>query len=192
MKKFTPYIFPLLVLGVVFLLVYRWYSLRTDRMEAGLLSEGVVIENLSEEQMAALTEVDDFQTAKMESTVEGAMGEVKYDVTEEKVTFTVAATLPESETARYQVWLKEVGSETTRHAFDLVAKKGGYVGSAALSAELLPLEVLVKDASVASELSTQPLLKGVMMRQKRKSKLLLDAHAECAKLEKTGVSSGVQ
>ncbi len=134
-------------------------------MEAGLLSEGVVIENLSEEQMAALTEVDDFQTAKMESTVEGAMGEVKYDVTEEKVTFTVAATLPESETARYQVWLKEVGSETTRHAFDLVAKKGGYVGSAALSAELLPLEVLVKDASVASELSTQPLLKGVMMQQ---------------------------
>ncbi len=132
MKKFTPYIFPLLVLGVVFLLVYRWYSLRTDRMEAGLLSEGVVIENLSEEQMAALTEVDDFQTAKMESTVEGAMGEVKYDVTEEKVTFTVAATLPESETARYQVWLKEVGSETTRHAFDLVAKKGGNVGIAAL------------------------------------------------------------
>ncbi len=168
MKKFTPYIFPLLVLGVVFLLVYRWYNLRTDRMQAGLLSEGVVIENLSEEEMAALTEVDDFQVAQMESTVDGAMGEVRYDVANDKVTFTVSATLPESNTALYQVWLKEVGSETTRHAFDLVAKKGGYIGSAALSAELLPLEVLVRDASSSSELTTGPLLKGMLVQPEAK------------------------
>ena len=51
MKKYTPYIFPLVVLSVVFLLVFRWYSMRTDRLETDLFAEGVEIENLSEDEM---------------------------------------------------------------------------------------------------------------------------------------------
>lgn len=144
MKKLSPYIFPAIVLGLVFLLVYRWYTMRTDRMESGLLSEGVIIENLSEDEILALDSVEDFQVAEMTSTNEEASGTVRYEVTDEKVTFTVSAVLPE-EDGKYQVWLQEVDSETTRHAFDLQMKKGGFIGSAAFSAELLPLKVVVRD-----------------------------------------------
>jgi hypothetical protein len=162
MKKFSPYIFPLLVLGVVFLLVLRWYNLRTDRMESGLLGEGVVIENLSEEEVASLEGVGDYETIELEKVAENTSGVVRYDVNDGKVTFTVSANLPGKEGAQYQVWLKEVNSNTTRHAFDLNAKKGGYIGSAALSAELLPLEVIVREAQPATDSGEQALLKGVI------------------------------
>ena len=146
MKKLSPYIFPAIVLGLVFLLVFRWYTMRTDRVESGLLSEGVIIENLSEDEVQALDSVADFQAAEMVSTSEDATGTVKYEVKDDKVTFTVAAVLPEEET-EYQVWLQEVDSETTRHAFDLEMKKGGYIGSAAFSADLLPLKVVVRNGA---------------------------------------------
>lgn len=152
MKKLSPYIFPAIVLGLVFLLVFRWYTMRTDRMESGLLSEGVIIENLSEDEILALDAVEDFQVAEMTSTNDEASGTVRYEVADEKVTFTVSAVLPEDEDKNYQVWLQEVDSETTRHAFDLQMKKGGYIGSAAFSAELLPLKVVVRsEADLTTE-----------------------------------------
>lgn len=147
MKKLSPYIFPAIVLGLVFLLVYRWYTMRTDRMESGLLSEGVIIENLSEDEVLALDAVEDYEAAEMTSNSEDATGTVRYEIAEDRVTFTVSAALPE-EDGNYQVWLQEVDSESARHAFDLKMKKGGYIGSAAFSAELLPLRVVVRDGSL--------------------------------------------
>lgn len=162
MKKLSPYIFPAIVLGLVGLLVFRWYTMRTDRMEPGLLSEGVVIENLSPEEVEALDAVGDYQTADMESASEEATGQIRYEVADEKVTFTVSAVLPEMENTTYQVWLKEVDSETTRHAFDLELKKGGYLGSAAFSADLLPLEVVVRPEMSALDQESEPVLRTIL------------------------------
>lgn len=152
MKKLSPYIFPAIVLGLVFLLVFRWYTMRNDRMQSGLLSEGVIIENLSEDEVTALDAVEDFETAEMTATTEDVSGTVRYEVTDGRVTFTVSAVLPEDEAANYQVWLQEVDSETARHAFDLKMKKGGYIGSAAFSTDLLPIKVVVRsEASMTEE-----------------------------------------
>lgn len=161
MKKLSPYIFPAIVLGLVFLLVFRWYSMRADRMQSGLLSEGVVIENLSEEEILVLDAIEDFQMAEMVATTEDASGTVRYEVANDRVTFTVSATLPEEDGA-YQVWLQEVDSQTTRHAFDLQMKKGGYVGSAAFSADLLPLKVVVRDAAGLTDDTAGVLLEVVL------------------------------
>ena len=151
MKKLSPYIFPAIVLGLVFLLVFRWYTMRNDRMESGLLSEGVIIENLSEDEVMALDLVEDYEAAEMTASSEDAAGTVRYEVAEDRVTFTVSAVLPEDESANYQVWLQEVDSETSRHAFDLKMKKGGYIGSAAFSAELLPIKVVVRSEADMTE-----------------------------------------
>ncbi len=162
MKKLSPYIFPAIVLGLVFLLVFRWYTMRADRMESGLLSEGVVIENLSEEEVLALESVEDYATAEMTSASEAATGTVRYEIAEDRVTFTVSAVLPVGEDENYQVWLQEVDSETSRHAFDLSMKKGGYIGSAAFSADLLPVKVVVRSGADMTEADSGVLLETVL------------------------------
>ncbi len=72
MKRFTPYIFPLVVLLVIFFLVYRWYSLRSQqRAEDAEFGEGIQIENLSEEEAAnVVTGVGDVETAPLEAPVQ--------------------------------------------------------------------------------------------------------------------------
>lgn len=157
MKKYTPYILPLVVVAVVFILVYRWYNMRTERMTSSLLDEGVVIENLSEEELQeTLDEASDFKTAELkpvqpaESETEGETpessetgeGVIRYDITDNRVVFSVIGTFPKSE-ENYQVFLKDIDGTVTRHAFTLEDRKGGLVGSAAVSVDILPVEVLV-------------------------------------------------
>ncbi len=164
MKKYTPYIFPLVVVGVVFLLVFRWYNMRTQQAEEQLFGEGVQIENLSEtEVQAALSGVGDFETVELVGSAT-ASGEIKYEVRDERVRFTVSAQLPENE-GPYQVWLKEVNGDGERLAFTLEEGKGGLIGSAALPSNLLPFEVLVTDQAVVPTESGQVLLRGTISAQ---------------------------
>lgn len=167
MKKYTPYILPLVVIAVVFVLVYRWYSMRTERMTSSLLEEGVIIENLSEEELQeTLGEASDFQTVNLtpvtpsptaEATpaegetatpsptaemTELGEGVIRYDIDGDRLRFSVIAQFPESEES-YQVFLRDIDGTVTRHAFTLDLQKGGYIGSAAVSAEILPVDVIV-------------------------------------------------
>jgi len=157
MKKYTPYILPLIVIAVVFILVYRWYNMRTERMTSSLLEEGVIIENLSEEELQeTLNEAGDFKTieltpvqsAEADDEDEGSEAEsasdavIRYDITDDRVRFSVIGTFPES-TESYQVFLRDVDGTVTRHAFTLEDRKGGLIGSASVSVEVLPVEVIV-------------------------------------------------
>ena len=69
MKRFSPYIFPLIVLVIIFFLVYRWYSLRgQQKAENAEFGEGIQIENLSEEEAEGVTTgVGDVETAPLEA-----------------------------------------------------------------------------------------------------------------------------
>ena len=71
------------------------------------------------------------------------MGRVRYELKDGRVKFSVYASLPELELGQYQVWLREPGSTVSRKAFVLEAGKGGYIGSAAISQEVTPFEVVV-------------------------------------------------
>jgi hypothetical protein len=143
MKKYTPYIFPLIVLAIVFFLIFRWYNLRTQRVSNDLFGEGVQIENLTEADLeTVLNGIRDVSRVELESEAEGARGEIRYEISDERVRFTVSAALPQTDEG-YQVWLKEADGDRRRLAFGLEEGKGGYLGSAALSADLLPFEVVV-------------------------------------------------
>ena len=164
LKQFLPFIFPSAAIVLVVILAFRWYRLRNDQI--GKISEfaqGVEIEDLTEaERDSALSGVKDVETLTLESEQDSIVGEVRYELSDDKVRFSVAANLPDAEAAQYQVWLKEVNGQAIRKAFTLEMLKGGYTGSAAISAETLPFEVVVSKEMVNDNLMEQILLRGVL------------------------------
>lgn len=169
MKKYTPYVFPLIVVGIILILVFRWYSLRTKSIEYSLLGEGVSIENLSQEEMTnSLRGVGDYETVQLEGKTQDDSGVVRYEIKDDKIRFSVMANLPETQNA-YRVWLKSLNSTAMREVFVLEAGKGGYIGSAALPAELLPFEVIVSQNDDARMADQQSLLRGTVQAEESES-----------------------
>lgn len=162
MKKLLPFLFPLTSLAIVMFLAFRWYSNRTDRGNITPFAENVTIEELTtEETSMALRGVGDFKTIEMVG--EGAeTGKVRYEINEGKVKFSVTANLENSQDENYQVWLKDPNSEAIRKAFTLEYLKGGLSGTAAISAETLPFEIIVSKDSVESDQPSEVILKGLV------------------------------
>lgn len=169
LKQFLPFVFPTAAIILVAILAFRWYRMRNDQI--GKISEfaqGVKIEDLTEaERKSALSGVKDVKTLPLQAENDDAMGEVRYEFGDGKVKFTVTANLPK-EDAMYQVWLKEVDGQAIRKAFSLKMMKGGYTGSAAISAETLPFEVVVSKEKVDDNLMEEILLRGVLQAENTK------------------------
>ncbi|GIK84287.1 MAG: hypothetical protein BroJett025_09090 [Patescibacteria group bacterium] len=162
MKKYTPYIFPLVVLGIIFMLVFRWYTLRAERSEYALLGEGVEIENLSQEEMVkSIKGVGDYESIDLTSQDPENNGVVRYELKDDKVRFSVMANLPEP-TTEYHVWLRSIDGTAMREVFTLVAGKGGYIGSAALPSELLPFEMIISESAQAEVADENYVLRGTL------------------------------
>jgi len=140
-KKYYPFVFPTIALLLVLFLAFRWYNLRTQR-NAELKPE-VQIENLSVEEQEQIVQADDDSVTSVDLTGEAtASGQVRYTLTDDKVLFSVNATLEEQEDQKYQVWLQRQDSKPTK-AFVLTYGKGGFMGSASVPVEYLPFEVIV-------------------------------------------------
>ncbi|MDA1079095.1 MAG: hypothetical protein O2840_00160 [bacterium] len=172
-KKYTPYVFPLLVFLLVFFLVFRWFQLRNQRANNELnFSEGIQIENLSEdEQRSMLQGAGDFDTVELaqENAAEGdgaamekpeATGLIRYEVVDNKLRFSVIVTAMGNE--EYHAWLHDTDTNELSHAFDLVAGKGGLVGTAAISTDLLPVEVVVSTSADKATVLENVVLRGML------------------------------
>ncbi len=166
MKKYTPYIFPLIVIVIVFFLVYRWYSLKTQRDSAPIdLAQDIQIEELSPDQLSSvLRGAADVSTTELEPSetttdVPAGRGTIRYIIQDGRVNLTVLADLPASETA-YRVWVRSQNGDDLTEAFMLETGKGGYMGSAAIPQDKLPLEVIVSTASEESEVLNTAILRG--------------------------------
>jgi len=168
MQKISPYIFPLIVTAIVFFLVYRWFDSRgqiSDTLEYG---EGIEIENLSETEAAEFSSASDLATTPLEApeaessdqTFNGS-GSIRYEMSEDRVRFSVISNLPETDEA-YRVWIRTVGAENLTEAFALAELKSGYSGTAAVSTDQLPLEVILSTASNQSDVLDNVLLRGVI------------------------------
>ena len=182
MKRYLPFVFPAAAVLVVVFLTYRWYSHNTTGVgQISEFAEGVEIEELTDdEQINVNRGVGDISTVQlqpvMQTSQEGeadseddtndmtstASGQVRYETVDGKVRFSIMAALPEPEMGQYQVWLKAVDSDAIRKAFTLEMGKGGYMGSAAISANTLPFEVLVSLESGESTIPSNILLRGVV------------------------------
>lgn len=158
-KKFTPYIFPLLAFAFVVFMFIRWYSTRVAEEGASLLSNDLEITTLTqEEEESIIRGTTDFSTAEMMAVGE-ASGEIRYQLVENKLNFTVTANLPESNEA-FAVWLKEIDGDAKKKVFTLSYSKAGFIGSASVPAEVLPIEVIVSTES--DLLLEDALLRGII------------------------------
>ncbi|NCN06746.1 MAG: hypothetical protein GW946_02775 [Candidatus Pacebacteria bacterium] len=172
LKKYAPYAFPLVVFLLVFFLIFRWFQLRSERANNELnFSEGIQIENLSEdEQNSILRGAGDYDTVALapetnEDNEDSMMkpeatGLIRYEMMDGKVRFSVIVTADEN--ATYSVWLHDTDTNELSPAFDLVAGKGGWVGTAAINAELLPVEVVVSTSSDKMRVLDNVVLRGML------------------------------
>ncbi len=164
MEKFAPYAFPVVALLVVAFLSFRWYRMKTERNEEiKQFAQGVQIENLTDEELdSVLKGANDLQTVNMVGADE-FNGQVRYEFKDGRVLFTVNADLPELKVGTYQAWLKSLDKNDYRKAFTLEMGKAGFYGSAALSEEVLPFEVVVtKELNPSDDVTEEVLLTGVI------------------------------
>lgn len=163
MQKIYPYIFPAVALLFVLFLLFRWYNLRTSREGmTSLLNEGVTINELTEDEKSNLMMgAGDYEIAELTGEDPAMMGEVRYEIRDGELLFSVNATLP-VDNSRYQVWLRQTEGAAQRKAFALTYSKAGYIGSAVLDAGTLPLEVVVSREATDDAILEEVLLTGTI------------------------------
>ncbi|MDQ3008705.1 MAG: hypothetical protein M3Q81_03840 [bacterium] len=133
-----------------------------DRAQFG---EGVAIENLSDQDRSTMRAgTPDLKQFTLMGTAP-ATGTVRYDIADERVRLSVTAALPPLSTGQYQVWFKQDDSEVMQKAFTLTAGKGGFTGDAAVSAALLPFDVVVSRELSPDEEIEEILLQGTITRE---------------------------
>lgn len=146
-KSVLPYVLPILSLALVSFMFFRWYRARTAQTPNDFLnSEDFQVQTLPTQQQEQLVKgTTDFDAVKMEASGT-ASGEIRYQVTDDSLNFSVTANLPDSP-EDYAVWLRTPGTDARRHIFNLQKEKAGYIGSASVSTQVLPVEIVVTKAS---------------------------------------------
>lgn len=167
MKKYLPFVFPAAALVIVALLAFRWYNMQTTtpgEVGPSSFAEGVQIEDLTDtERNQVMLGAGDFETTMLENSEQApadTMGQVRYEIMDGKVRFSVMAGLPELTAGQYQVWLKDIESDAIRKAFALEFSKGGHLGSAAISEEVLPFELIVSEEMVDDDQPEKIIMRG--------------------------------
>jgi hypothetical protein len=165
LKRLLPFIFPTAAIVLVIILGVRWFRLRQERTgQISEFAEGIEIEDLTDDiTQEPLSEAEDLESQELmnETDDESVMGQVRYELDDERIHFSVFANLPETD-ATYQVWLQDLTGESRRPAFVLSRLKGGYIGSAAISVETLPFEVIVSKEAVLDNQPEQIMLRGII------------------------------
>ncbi|HQM16068.1 MAG TPA: hypothetical protein PLM16_02580, partial [Candidatus Woesebacteria bacterium] len=94
------------------------------------------------------------------------LGQIRYKIDEDRVLVTLSADLPKLQDSYYQVWFVS-GDKKPQPAFRLQLSKSGFIGSASVLKEQLPLEVLVTDQTgTAPEFAGKMILKGTIQAEK--------------------------
>ena len=146
LQNFLPYLFPLIAIILVVVMFARWYKGKTAEAPVSLLDPQLEVESLpAQMQDSIIKGATDYQMLNMMG-VDQAVGELRYQIKDNKLSFTVTANLPSSK-EDYAVWLADVNGEAKKRVFNLKYSKAGYIGSAMVPADVLPVKVLVSKAS---------------------------------------------
>lgn len=146
LQNLLPYLFPLIAIIFVVIMFARWYKGKTAEAPLSLLDSQLQVESLPAQlQDSILKGATDYATLDLKG-VEGAMGELRYQIKDDKLNFTLTANLPSSK-EDYAVWLTDLDGEAKKRVFNLVYSKAGFVGSAVVPADVLPVKVVVAKAS---------------------------------------------
>ena len=146
LQNVLPYIFPSIAIIFVVIMFARWYKGKTAEKPVSLLDSQLQVESLpAEMQNSIIKGATDYKMLDMQG-VDKAVGELRYQIKDDKLSFTVTANLPESK-EEYAVWLAAIDGDARKRVFNLVYSKAGYVGSAMVPANVLPVKVVVTKAS---------------------------------------------
>ncbi len=160
MKKYLPYIFPAIAVLVIIGLAFRWSAVRNaDQGQVSDFGQSIQVEELSDEQnQARLSRVEDLDSVQLDNqTDEPGAAEVRYEVVDGTVEFTVFGNLPDSD-ATYQVWIGETAGEGVKKAFALKPGKAGYMASGSVTAESLPFDIIISEESNAADDSLEEII----------------------------------
>ena len=120
------------------------------------------MEELSQTERDRVTKgVGDYQSVDLEGS-DQQTGQVRYETVDGKILFSVSADLPVVSSGMYQVWLKSPESGQMKPAFVLESTKGGYQGSASISADILPVEIVVTQELVNDQTPETVVMKGLL------------------------------
>jgi len=161
MKKFLPFVFPFIALVIVLFLAIRWYNSKTVHTSDKIANFGdnVKIEQITQSDQQRIKQpAADVKTVQMQGN--NANGQIRYEINNGKVAFTVNAELPQLKQGLYQVWLQEVNGNTRKKAFTLTFTKGGFEGSAAVGVDVLPVDVVVSQENHNDDNIETVLMKG--------------------------------
>ncbi len=166
LKQYYPFVVPTISLALVLILAFRWYNLRTKRTAPTEITQ-VEIENLSQDDLKIIQGADDVSTVELEAeSDQPILGQIRYKIDEDRVLVTLSADLPKLQDSYYQVWFVS-GDKKPQPAFRLQLSKSGFIGSASVLKEQLPLEVLVTDQTgTAPEFAGKMILKGTIQAEK--------------------------
>lgn len=146
LQSLLPYLFPLIAIILVVVMFARWYKGKTAEAPVSLLDSQLEVESLpAQVQDSIIKGATDYKMLNMIG-VDQAVGELRYQIKDDKLSFTVTANLPSSK-EEYAVWLSDMDGTAKKRVFNLKYSKAGYVGSAMVSADILPVKVLVSQAS---------------------------------------------
>ena len=166
MKKYLPFIFPAIAILIVIFLAVRWYNLNTDKKgQVNEFAQGIEVEDIDLQDIMAKNGAKDLEKVDLNDNEGKSLGSIRYQIENQKVQLSVLASLPELTAGRYQVWFKQVDSDAVKKAFVLSEAKGGFLGSAAISADVLPFEVVVSKELVDDNILEEIVLKGLMTGQ---------------------------
>ena len=146
MKKFLLIALPILAVIIVAVFGYNWYKQRTaERLSVPEVTAGTEIEELSTSELAALENlrrgVGDYQSVKMTGS---GVGEVRYEIKDGKVLFSVNANLPTDQEQIYHLWLKEAQATDFVQSKILEDTKGGLIASSAVAIDKLPIALEIR------------------------------------------------
>jgi hypothetical protein len=149
MKKFFPFILPALVVIAIIYLGYQFYQKRTEeRLTVPEVTAGTEIENLSASELALLENIQkglgDYETIKMTGT---GIGEIRYEIRDGKVLFSVNANLPTGAGEIYTLYIKEASAPDFTTSKTLEEGKGGLFASAAVTIDKLPITIEIRQES---------------------------------------------
>jgi len=143
LQSLLPYLFPLIAIILVVVMFARWYKGKTAEAPVSLLDSQLEVESLpAQMQDSIIKGATDYKMLNMIG-VDQAVGELRYQIKDDKLSFTVTANLPSSK-EEYAVWLSDMDGTAKKRVFN---SKAGYVGSAMVSDDILPVKVLVSKAS---------------------------------------------
>lgn len=146
LQSLLPYLFPLIAVILVVVMFARWYKGKTADAPVSLLDSQLEVESLSAQMQDSIIKgATDYKMLNMIG-VDQAVGELRYQIKDNKLSFTVTANLPSSK-EDYAVWLSDMNGAAKKRVFNLKYSKAGYVGSAMVSDDILPVKVLVSKAS---------------------------------------------